>query len=195
MDFSVTDKPAQSAANSIWNTEQGWDAGTEELYSAWINALFYDADERSSWTALNEVTQMSDRNFLFNYLSLGEDDPTGKTKVLMQPDCADNPFYLRAYFSWKLGLPFGYHLSDRGFLGGAPKTGRWITNDSPMGKSNPIQKFNSFVRMVANGVHSGTARTALNDESSDYYPVSLTREALRPGVVFADPYGHTLVFV
>lgn len=195
LDFSVTDKPSQSSSNAIWKTEQGWNAGTEELYSAWINAMFYDADERSSWTALNEVTQMSDRNFLFNYLSLGEDEPTGKTKVLMQPDCADNPFYLRAYFSWKLGLPFGYHLSDRGFLGGAPKTGQWITNESSMGKSNSIQKFNSFVRMVANGVHSGTARTALNDESSDYYPVSLTPEALRPGVVFADPYGHTLILV
>jgi len=195
LDFLVTDKPSQSGTNAIWNTEQGWDAGTEELYSAWINALFYDADERSSWTALDQVTQNSERNLLYNYLSLGEDDPTGKTKVLMQPDCADNPFYLRAYFSWKLGLPFGYHLCDRGFLGGAPKTGRWITNDSPMGKANPTQKFNSFVRMVANGVHSGTARTALNDESSDYYPVSLTQDALRPGVVFADPYGHTLILV
>jgi len=46
-----------------------------------------------------------------------------------------------------------------------------------------------------NGVHSGTARTALNDESSDYYPVPLTASALRPGVVFADPYGHTLILV
>jgi hypothetical protein len=45
------------------------------------------------------------------------------------------------------------------------------------------------------GVHSGTARTSLNDDTSDYYPVPLTREALRPGVVFADPYGHTLILV
>jgi hypothetical protein len=51
------------------------------------------------------------------------------------------------------------------------------------------------MRMVMNGVHSGSARTALNDESSDYYPVPLTREALRPGVVYADPYGHTLILV
>jgi hypothetical protein len=51
------------------------------------------------------------------------------------------------------------------------------------------------MRMVMNGVHSGSARTALNDENSDYYPVPLTREALRPGVVYADPYGHTLILV
>jgi hypothetical protein len=46
-----------------------------------------------------------------------------------------------------------------------------------------------------NGVHSGSARTALSNERSDYYPVPLMRASLRPGVVFADPYGHTFVLV
>lgn len=45
------------------------------------------------------------------------------------------------------------------------------------------------------GVHSGTARTALDNENSDYYPVALDRNSLRPGTVYADPYGHTLVIV
>lgn len=195
LDFSVTEKPSQSSSNSVWKTKQGWDGKMEALYSAWINALFQDADERASWTALHEVTQSRETNFLFDHLSLGEDDPTGKNKVLMQPDCADNPFYFRAYFAWKLGLPFGYHECDRGYLGRAPKTGRWITNESIISKTNPTQKFNTFVRMVANGVHSGTARTAFKDENSDYYPVPLTHAALRSGVVFADPYGHTLILV
>jgi len=195
-DFQVTDKPSQSSSQSVWNTEKSWSSTTESLYSAWINAMFFDADERSSWKALHEVTQNNDRNFLYNYLSLGEDDPAGKNKVIMQPDCADNPFYLRAYFAWKLELPFGYHECNRGFLeGSAPQTGRWITNEVIISKAGPTQKFNTFMRMVANGVHSGTARTALKDESSDYYPVPLTAEALRPGVVYADPYGHTLILV
>lgn len=51
------------------------------------------------------------------------------------------------------------------------------------------------MRMVMNGVHSGTARAALKNENSDYYPVALTHEALRPGVIYADPYGHTLILV
>ena len=195
LDFSVSAKPAQSVSNSVWKTEHSWNSKMEALYSAWVNALFYNDDERASWTALQEVTQNREGNFLYNYLSLNEDDASGKIKVLMQPDCADNPFYLRAYFSWKLGLPFGYHECDRGTLGRPPKTGRWVTNESVISKTNPVQKFNTFVRMVMNGVHSGTARTALNDENSDYYPVPLTAEALRPGVVFADPYGHTLILV
>ncbi len=113
----------------------------------------------------------------------------------MEPDCADNPFFLRAYFSWKLGLPFGYHICDRGWVGRSPRTGQWITNETSSSRSDPVQAFNSFLRRVMDGVHSGTARTALDDENSDYYPVSLEREALRPGTVYADPYGHTLILV
>ena len=195
LDFSVTGKPVQHSSNSVWITKQGWDSKTEALYSAWINALFQNSNESASWKALNETTENSENNFLYNHFSLGEDEATGKNKVLMEPDCADNPFYLRAYFSWKLGLPFGYHECDRGYLGKAPRTGRWITNETNISRNSPTQKFNAFARMVMNGVHSGTARTAFADESADYYPVPLNREALRPGVVFADPYGHTLILV
>ncbi|MEI6678624.1 MAG: hypothetical protein WCL21_08455 [Mariniphaga sp.] len=193
--FSISAKPSMQSSGVIWKTLRGWDNQTEALYSAWINALFYDAGERSSWTALHEVTQLQDRNFLYNYLSLAEDDPSEKNRVVMQPDCADNPFCLRAYFAWKLGLPFGYHECDRGYLGRPPQTGRWITNEVSSSKTNPVTAFNSFLRRVMDGVHSGTARTSLKDENADYYPVPLTREGLRPGVVFADPYGHTLMLV
>ncbi len=195
LSFRVTDKPSGPITQSVWKATRSWDAKSESLYSAWVNALFCNADERSSWGALHEVTQNKDWNFLYNHLSLGEDDVAGKNKVQMGPDCADNPFFLRAYFSWKLGLPFGFHESDRGALGRAPGVGRWITNETAISRSNPVQKFNAYLRMVANGVHSGTARAAMNNENADYYPVSLSREGLRPGVVFADPYGHTLILV
>ncbi len=195
LDFTVTGKPDISASNSVWKTEKGWDAASEALFSAWINALFQGADERASWTALHEVTQNRATNFLHNHLSLNEDDENEKNRVLMQPDCADNPFYFRAYFAWKLGLPFGYHECDRGYLGKAPGTGRWVTNEANVGGATPVRKFNTFVRMVMNGVHSGTARTYFKNEEADYYPVPLTRESLRPGVVYADPYGHTLVLI
>jgi hypothetical protein len=124
---------------------------------------------------------------------MDEDDPDAGNKLLMQPDCADNPFFLRAYFAWKLGLPFGYHICDRGSIGHSPKTGQWITNEISGSRTQPVLAFNAFLRRVMNDVHSGTARTALDDENSDYYPVSLERANLRPGIVFADPYGHTLI--
>jgi hypothetical protein len=193
--FNVTPPEAVVQTSVVWKTLRGWDASTENIYSAWINALFQGCSEQASWPALHEVTRNKEQNFLYNYLSLGEDEATGNNVLIMQPDCADNPFYLRAYFAWKLGLPFGYHICDRGTLERSPRTGQWITNETASSRTNPVLAFNSFLRMIMNGVQSGTARTALEDENSDYYPVPLKPETLRPGVVFADPYGHTLILV
>jgi hypothetical protein len=46
---------------------------------------------------------------------------------------------------------------------------------------------------VADAVHSGSGRTRASDNNTDYYPVPLNEETLRPGTVYADPYGHILV--
>jgi hypothetical protein len=189
----VISKPTSPKATA-GKTTRGWDTSAETIYSAWINALFQGSDEQASWSALHEVTQNKDHNFLYNYLSLGEDNQ--KNGLIMEPDCADNPFFLRAYFSWKLGLPFGFHRCEWGSLGGrSPKPLQWITNEALDKKNNPVSAFNSFLGTVKNVVYSGTARTALNDENSDYYPLALERSALRPGTVYADPYGHTLILV
>lgn len=193
--FEIASPEVIAQKGAVWKTTHGWNSEMETIYSAWVSALFQDSDEQTSWPALHEVTQNKDRNFLYNHLSMDEDNPENKIKVIMEPDCADNPFFLRAYFSWKLGLPFGFHVCDRGYVGRFPQTGQWVTNENSTSKTNPVLAFNSFVRRIMDGVHSGTARTALDNENSDYYPVSLERESLRPGTVFADPYGHTLILV
>ncbi len=193
LDFEVTKRPAINNAGVVWKSINGWNSGMEVLYSAWISALFQGCDESMTWTALHQVTRDSTRNFLYNSLSLGEDKAVGREIVIMQPDCADNPFFLRAYFSWKLGLPFGFHLCSRGYLHHSPETGQWVTNESSTAQTGIVLAFNAFLRKVADGVHSGTARTSLTDENSDYYPVPLERRDLRPGTVYADPYGHTLI--
>ncbi len=193
--FHIAPRKPLPSNGTIWKTTRGWDSKMETIYSAWINAMFQNSTEQTSWKALHEVTQDSERNFLYNYLSLDEDDSKSKVFVKMEPDCADNPYFMRAYFAWKLGLPFGYHLCDRGYLGKNPQTGQWITNASQSSKTNTVQSFNNFIRRIADGVHSGSARTALANENADYYPVTLSREGLRPGTVYADPYGHTLTIV
>lgn len=195
LEFAISPREAIRPGGMVWKTLRGWDSGMEILYCAWINALFYGCDEQASWTALHEVTRNRNQNFLYNYLSLDEDNPNRKINLTMQPDCADNPFFLRAYFAWKLGLPFGYHICDRGSLERSPRTGQWITNEISDSKTDPVEAFNIFLRRIKDGVQSATARTALNDENSDYYPVPLEQGALRPGIVYADPYGHTLILV
>ena len=39
----------------------------------------------------------------------------------------------------------------------------------------------------------GPGERAATDDNTDYYPVPLNEETLRPGTVYADPYGHILV--
>jgi hypothetical protein len=185
----------RSADPGIWPAEREWTRAEENLYSAWLESLFQDADEESSWKALHAVTQDRDRNILYNSLSLGEDDPSGKPAVVMEPDCADAPYFLRAYFAWKMRLPFGFHKCSRGSLQAPPECGQWLSNSIRSGPRGEVQAFNYLLRFLLDAIHSGSARTALESEHSDYYPVPLTREDLRPGVVFADPYGHTLVLV
>jgi hypothetical protein len=186
----------EKKGRGAWESTSGWTRGWENLYSAWLDALFADADERASWGALHEVMREPGRNLLFDHLGLGEDDGSGPNAIEMTPDCADNPFYLRAYFAWKTGLPFGFHESSWGTLDSAPRGLRWWTNETVSGGGgNAARAFARLLPVVKNSVHAGNGRTRFGDDASDYYPLPLTRKDLRPGAVFADPYGHTLTVV
>ena len=193
--------PRPSAVSgSLWPLRGKWDRATENLYSAWIEKLF-DAslDAPPSWNALHEVLRDKSRNMLFNYLGLGEDE----TGLVMRPDCADMPYFLRAYFAFKMGLPFGYSKCTRGGGGQPPKCFQWFNIQNldaatSAKKSAPkatglAASFAQYIPVVADAVHSGTGRTLASDDNTDYYTVKLTQETLRPGTIYADPFGHVLM--
>src|SRR5262245_10251072 len=62
-------------------------------------------------------------------------------------------------------------------------------------RTGPAPSFAELVQIVWDSVHSGSGRTALADNNTDYYPVPLSADTLRPGTVYADPYGHILMIV
>ena len=120
-----------SGSKGVWPLRENWNRATENLYSAWIEKLF-DApvDVSLSWPALQDVLRDRSRNFLFNHLGLREDEKG----LLIRPDCADLPYFLRAYFAFKLGLPFGYSKCTRGAGGqarSAPSGGMSSTKNLP----------------------------------------------------------------
>ncbi len=221
--------PPGATKKSVWPVRDTWNRATENLYSAWIEKLF-DAplEEALSWKALHEVLRDKSRNFLFNHLGAREDEKG----LVIQPDCADLPYFLRAYFAFKMGLPFGYSKCSRGGGGKPPQCPAWWNIqkeepppappaqsiayggggggglfggmfEQPVVRAPPrlpprppglVPGFGYYLRtIVANGVHSGSGRTAADDDDTDYYPVPLKQETLRPGTVYADPYGHVLV--
>jgi hypothetical protein len=238
-------EPVRAPAGSIWQVRNSWDSTNEALFSAWIEQLF-DAppDQDLNWKVWYEVLRDRSRNFLFNYLGRNEDI----TQTSIRPDCADFVYFLRAYFAFKMGLPFGYSNCSRGFAGKPPKCYQWfdvahpdVTRPPPppeqdaasatapiplaplapqqtglMGlfagarqppaeqpeappvKPAPPQpkrptNFGEYLRDVGDVVHTGAVRAG--DDNADFYTVPLTQQALRPGTVYADPYGHVLMLV
>ncbi len=91
------------AWGSAWPLRAAWSGAFEDLYSAWIEKLF-DAplDRQLAFGALHEVLRDPARNLLHDHLGQGEDDG-GPRAPPISPDCADLPYFLRAYFAYKLG--------------------------------------------------------------------------------------------
>jgi hypothetical protein len=235
-------EPFRIPAGSIWQVRDSWNATNEALFSAWIAKLF-DAppDQNLDWKVWYEVLRDQSRNFLYNHLGRNED----KTQTGSRPDCADFVYFLRAYFAFKMGLPFGYSNCSRGFGGSPPKCYQWFDIEhpevtrpppppdqtvaataadtppppeppkllgifsrsapppaeppagpaakAPPPKPKPPTNFSEYVRDVGDVVHTGAVRAG--DDNADFYTVPLTEKALRPGTVYADPYGHVLMLV
>jgi hypothetical protein len=51
----------------------------------------------------------------------------------------------------------------------------------------------SILRHLSESVHSGMYRIEPNQEEGDFYPVSISRQSIRPGTTYYDPNGHVLV--
>jgi hypothetical protein len=237
--------PPHMPSGAFWQVRASWNNATESLFSAWIEKLFEAPPEQAlSWKAWNEVLRDPSRNYLFNYLGRGEDN----AKTGLRPDCADFAYFLRAYFAYKMGLPFGYSNCSRGIGGKPPKCYQWfdmehpeltrpppppeqqeIASATPAAVTPPAPTptlldlfsrqqqpaaatavppatlpapkpkrpttFGEYLRDVGDVVHSGAVRVSGNDDNTDFYTVSLTQKALRPGTVYGDPYGHVLMLV
>jgi hypothetical protein len=246
-DVTVVRKPEpfHIPAGMIWPARNNWNSTTEALFSAWIEKLFDAPPDRDlNWKVWYEVLRDPSRNFFYNYLGRNED----VTQTGLRPDCADFVYFLRAYFAFKMGLPFGYSSCSRGAGGRPPRCGQWFDVEHPevtrpppppgqevatvadaapppppppqtpsflrlFGQSDaPAEQplatppakpappkpqrptnFAEYLRDVGDVVHTGAVRAG--DDRADFYTVPLTREALRPGTVYADPYGHVLMLV
>ena len=170
-------------------SQKVWGLATEAFYSAWIEALFgAPHEENLSFPSLEPVLRNHERNFLYNYLGSNEDN-----NLPLTPDCADLPYTLRAYFAWKVGLPIAFRTCGRGSANASPRCGAATINTEFTHGISSQASFRHVNEQVANTVHSGSARTGLDDEFTDLYPTALHRETLWPGTVYADPYGHVLV--
>ena len=158
---------AWKLARTVW-TEQD-----EKIYGNFVEKL---CDSR--YGNLNKFIKDPKANPLY-----GEEDKNFN----LAPDCADLPYMIRAYVAYKLRLPFGYVSSISGNGGDE----RYSKGNKPASFKDQ-DSFSSpqklFYQVAL--VNSGYYRMAATCETSDHYPIKISRKSLTPGTIYYDPDGH-----
>jgi len=167
--------------SAVWPGLHSWTPQLEAEYSAFVVSLGEKIAKRRCRTlaaCLNDPTINPDP------------EETGRA-LRFRADCADVPYILRAYFSYRHDLPFGFTKEMRG----QGRDARYYRNARPEGVrtwrefGTPRKLFES----LSSAVHSGYFRTAPSLENADFYQTTIDRSAIHPGTTFYDPNGHVLV--
>lgn len=157
-----------------------WSPADEKGYSAFVTAI-----GRSNCSSLADCLE-------------GDANPYRHTdKWRFNGDCADMAYMLRAYYAWKNGLPFSYQNAMR-TADGSRQDLRYSTSGNIVAGRrqilNHVPNAPAFISRIAGEVSTAMFRT--DPESGggrsfdDFYPVEITREAVRPGLIAYDIYGH-----
>ena len=173
-----------SAATFPWRiTKDHWSEADEKGYEDFIAGL----GAADCWS-MDECLKSSANPYRHT-------DP--KVKFLM--DCADVPYFLRAYYAWKNGLPFGWESAmqstdgPRGDIryssGGNKVVGRSQIPATASGIS-AIPRLFEIVNTVSTAMYRRNSMTDGGRYFSDTYSPALTREAIRPGTIVYDVNGH-----
>ena len=166
---------------TVWPGLRSWTPQLESEYSAFVVSLGEKIAQRRCRTLAA----------CLNDSSINPDpEPLGRD-FRFRADCADVPYILRAYFSYRHDLPFGFTKEMRG----QGRDARYYRNARPEGVrtwrdyATPRKLFES----LSSAVHSGYFRTAPDIERADFYQTTVDRTAIRPGTTYYDPNGHVLV--
>lgn len=112
-------------------------------------------------------------------------------------DCADMAYVLRAYYAWKNGLPFSYQNAMR-TADGAREDIRYSSGGNVVAGRRQILNYVTnaphFLSRIGNEVSTAMFRTHPETgggrSHDDFYPVEISRDAVKPGAVAYDIYGH-----
>ena len=118
-----------------------------------------------------------------------------------QGDCADLPYFLRAYYAWKNGLPFSYQDRMRTADGAKGDERYSAAGNIVASRRDVVTEYDEppvsgpdFLREIHGLVSTAMFRThpAVNEPPlfDDFYPVEISRDAIRPGLLAYDVFGH-----
>jgi hypothetical protein len=122
-------------------------------------------------------------------------DPEG---ISFRSDCADLPYYLRFYYAWKHGLPFGYvsAVSPRGHTRDIRYTAKGnFAKERTDARDAGVSGY-AILDAIRDAVSSATYRIHPDleePEEPDLYSPRIDAKSIRPGTVIYDPNGHLAI--
>jgi hypothetical protein len=110
-------------------------------------------------------------------------------------DCADLPYFLRAYFAWKKGLPFSYvtAVSPRGSTRDIRYTLSGNRVSSRKDLTTGVGRATEVLSWMRGNISSAMFRLHPTEENTDLYSVAIQPKSVKPGTVIYDPNGHVAV--
>ncbi len=179
--------PAQAEIPAALNTGKTW-----KVYKTQ-----WDASDEDGYAAFVQAIGRSDCNSLESCLRSEANPYRSDVDPRLPGDCADMAYVLRAYYAWKNGLPFSYQNAMR-TADGTRQDLRYSTEGNIVSGRrrilNYVSNAPSFLRRIGGEVSTAMFRTHPDsgggNSHDDFYPVKITRDAVRPGVIAYDIYGH-----
>ncbi|WP_373999191.1 hypothetical protein [Bdellovibrio bacteriovorus] len=129
---------------------------------------------------------------------------TDPEELKLFADCADLPYYLRAYFAWKNGLPMSVQddmaprePNDKKDVR-YTKFGNYVKSryDIVAGRWRGINAVDVLNETIIDKTYTASFRVMGTEDRglfTDFYPVKLGRDSIRPGTVIYDPNGHVAI--
>lgn len=112
-------------------------------------------------------------------------------------DCADLPYFLRAYYAWKNDLPYSFSVKyswHRAPANPPNVTGNQIIDRFDIvGPGPDARRALPAISQFVSSEHFRIPPGYTGQQLPDYYPVRLTRESIRAGTVIFDPDGHLAI--
>jgi len=161
--------------SGAWRVERAWDEVAEQEFARFVQAIG-EARERQA-SRLSELLANPRANPLWSPEDRG---------LSFDLDCAEVPYVFRAYFAYKMKLPFSFQYN---------KERRYKAGNRPREFRNFSQypSFRKLLSKTITAVSSGHFRMRADLEATDTYPIEVTPESVRPGVTYYDPSGHVLI--
>ncbi|WII73373.1 hypothetical protein QJS83_05750 [Bdellovibrio sp. 22V] len=183
------------AQNNRWRiTRTEWSAQDEARFGEFIARIGAAVERRECATVADCLRSYSANPYA----------GTDPASLRLFADCADLPYYLRSYFAWKNGLPMSIASGVRPRQTQTGKDVRYSRNGNIVtdrysitaGRFSAPNAVSLLNETIVNAVYSATFRVMGDQDGnlfSDFYPVKLSREAIRPGTVIYDPNGHVAI--